>query len=331
MGAEATGGRSPSSLAGLVSQSALSLAPEPVLSTSDGDASALDAPNPEIPGFISTGAIAEADPSLLPWDEPQRYVVQEGDTVTAIASNFGREPETLLYANPTIRENPHNLSIGDEITILPVDGVLHIVEDGDTVASIAEKYHATPDQVMSYPANGLQAVDSALVAGAEVVVPGGRMDITIPPLIQVSRGPAGGSSWAPSPSFGGPLVGTGTFHIAAYGRITTWFSGWHPGIDIANSYGTAIYAIDSGTVEVAGWYGWAGNAVVVDHGNGYESLYAHMQSVNVGVGQSIQRGQILGTIGCSRGAGGRCTGPHLHLETYYNGGRVNPCALGVCP
>jgi murein DD-endopeptidase MepM/ murein hydrolase activator NlpD len=157
------------------------------------------------------------------------------------------------------------------------------------------------------------------------------MDITIPPLIQQVRGPAGGSSWAPSPNYGGPLVGTGNFHIAAYGRITQWFSSWHPAVDIANNYGTPIYAIDSGSIEIAGWDGWAGNAVVIDHGNGYESLYAHMQSVGVAPGQTVQRGQIIGTIGCTRGVGGRCTGPHLHIETYYNGARINPCSLGVCP
>jgi murein DD-endopeptidase MepM/ murein hydrolase activator NlpD len=330
VGAEAAGGRSPSSLAGLVGQSARSLAPNPVLSTTLTAAPEAD-PDADVPGFISTGAVAEADPSLLPWEEPQVYVVQDGDTLSGIAAQFGREPETLLFANPVIRADPHNLSIGDEITILPVDGVLHVVEDGDTIESVAAKYEATPEQIVSYPSNGLAEVSAALVTGAEIVVPGGKMEITIPPLIEVARGPAGGSSWAPSPSYGGPLVGTGTFHVASYGRMTTRFSGWHPGVDIANRYGTPIYAIDSGTAEVAGWYGWAGNAVVIDHGNGYESLYAHMQSINAAPGQTIQRGQIIGTIGCSRGSGGRCTGPHLHLETYYNGGRVNPCALGVCP
>jgi murein DD-endopeptidase MepM/ murein hydrolase activator NlpD len=129
----------------------------------------------------------------------------------------------------------------------------------------------------------------------------------------------------------GPVAGTGSFYTASYGRISNWFSWWHPAVDIANSTGTPIYAIDGGIVEKAGWHGWGGNTVIIDHGNGFESLSAHMSSINVSVGQTVQRGQIIGGIGCTYGWGGRCTGPHLHLELFYQGGRVNPCAYGVCP
>jgi murein DD-endopeptidase MepM/ murein hydrolase activator NlpD len=168
------------------------------------------------------------------------------------------------------------------------------------------------------------------VPGAEVVIPGGLMDIVIPPLVQYVTG-RNSAAWAPGANYGGPLVGTGAFHIGAYGRVTNGFSRWHPAVDIANGYGTPIYAVDSGVVEIAGWYGWAGNAVTIDHGNGYETLYAHMQQINVSAGQTVQRGQIIGTIGCTRGAGGRCSGPHLHLEAFFQGGYVSPCSLGVCP
>jgi murein DD-endopeptidase MepM/ murein hydrolase activator NlpD len=157
------------------------------------------------------------------------------------------------------------------------------------------------------------------------------MEIEIPMYIQIVRGPVGRSAVWASDGGHGPVVGSGNFHIAAFGRISQWYSGWHPGTDIANSTGTPIYAVDGGSVEVAGWYGWAGNAVILDHGNGYESLYAHMNGVNVVAGQTVQRGQIIGTIGCTRGYGGRCTGPHLHLEVYYQGSYVNPCSVGACP
>ncbi len=282
-----------------------------------------------MPGFISTGAIAEADPSLLPWDQPQRYVVQPGDTVSGIAAKFGRDPETLLYANPSIRDDPHSLSVGDEITILPVDGVLHVVVEGDTIDALAATYKANASDVVGYTPNGLKDALQALVPGTEVVLPGGVMDIVIPPLVEYVSG-QGSQVWAPGPNYGGPLVGSGSFNLAAYGRITQGFSRWHPAVDIANGYGTPIYAIDSGVVEIAGWYGWAGKSVTIDHGNGYESLYAHMQDINVSSGQTVQKGQIVGTIGCSRGAGGRCTGPHLHLEVTFNGQHVNPCSLGAC-
>jgi murein DD-endopeptidase MepM/ murein hydrolase activator NlpD len=284
------------------------------------------------PGFISPGPIAEADTSLLPWDEPEVYIVQEGDNITSIAAEFGLDPETLLFANPAMRENPHSLSIGDTITILPVDGVLHIVEDGDSLEGIAEEYGSSVADIVSYTPNGLTP-ESQLVAGAELVVPGGEMEIEIPSYAAFvgASGPVGRSAVWASDGGNGPVMGTGSFHIAAFGRITTWYTRWHRGIDIANGIGTPVYAVDSGSVDVAGWYGWAGNAVILDHGNGYESLYAHLNSISVGTGQTVQRGQIIGTIGCTRGYGGRCTGPHLHIEVYHHGSYIDPCTVGVCP
>jgi len=282
-------------------------------------------------GFMSPGPIAEADPSLLPWDEPQSYTVQAGDTITGIASQFGIDAEALLYANPSLRDNPYQLNPGDVLTILPVNGVLHVVAEGDTLESVAEKYQVTAQDIAEYAPNHL-GPDGVLVAGAQIVVPGGQMEVSIPSYYQMVSGSSGydAGDWSPSGPVG-PVAGTGQFYIAAYGRVTQGFRRYHPGVDIANHTGTPIYAVDGGSVEAAGWLGWAGNAVVIDHGNGYKSLYAHMSSLNVATGQAVQRGQIIGGIGCTRGRGGRCTGPHLHLEIYYNGARVNPCSLGVCP
>lgn len=283
-------------------------------------------------GFLSPGPIPEADPSLLPWEEPQSYVVQAGDTITGIASQFGIDAEALLYANPSLRDNPYKLNPGDVLTILPVNGVLHVVTEGDTLDSIAEKYQVTAADITAYAPNNLGA-SSALVPGAQMVVPGGQMEVKIPSYYQMVTGNEGYGSageWSPGGPVG-PVAGTGQFYIAAYGRVSQGYRRYHGGIDIANRTGTPIYAIDGGSVEAAGWLGWAGNAVVIDHGNGYKSLYAHMSSLNVARGQGVQRGQIIGGIGCTRGRGGRCTGPHLHLEVYYNGSRINPCSLGVCP
>ncbi len=284
-------------------------------------------------GFMSPGPIAEADPSLLPWEEPQSYTVEAGDTITGIASQFGIDAEALLYANPALRDNPYKLNPGDVLTILPVNGVLHIVAEGDTLQSIAEKYQVTADDITAYAPNHLDP-ETALAPGAQLVVPGGQMEVNIPSYYELvtgnSSGDGAGGNWAPSGPVG-PVAGTGQFYIAAYGRVTQGYRRYHPGVDIANRTGTPIYAVDGGSVEAAGWLGWAGNAVVIDHGNGYKSLYAHMSSLNVARGQAVQRGQIIGGIGCTRGRGGRCTGPHLHLEMYYNGARVNPCSLGVCP
>lgn len=96
----------------------------------------------------------------------------------------------------------------------------------------------------------------------------------------------------------------------------------HGGTDIAASYGTAIYAADSGTVVSSsdGWNGGWGNYVMIDHGNGMQTLYAHMSSRAVSVGQTVSRGQTIGYVGST----GMSTGPHLHFEMYVNGARIDP-------
>ena len=94
----------------------------------------------------------------------------------------------------------------------------------------------------------------------------------------------------------------------------------HTGIDIAASSGTPIAAAGSGRVILAETYGGYGRAVVIDHGGGLATLYAHQSSIAVSVGQRVERGATIGYVGCS----GSCTGPHLHFETRENGARVDP-------
>ncbi len=94
----------------------------------------------------------------------------------------------------------------------------------------------------------------------------------------------------------------------------------HTGIDIAGGSGTPIAAAGSGRVILAETYGGYGRAVVIDHGGGLATLYAHQSSIAVSVGQRVSRGDIIGYVGCS----GSCTGPHLHFETRENGAKVDP-------
>lgn len=300
------------------------------------DASGADGSNPpgEDMGFLSPGPIAEADTSLLPWEEPQTYTVEAGDTIGGIAAQFGIDTEAVLFANPSLVKNL-TLKPGDVLTILPINGVLHVVAEGDTLDTVAAKYKVESAEILAYIPNNL-AAGSELVPGTQLVVPGGMMDIEIPTYSQMVGNTGNQAGRAPAQTWnsgGGPLpgVGSGQFYLAANGRLTQGYKRYHRGVDIANRTGTPIYAIDGGTVVLAGWWSWAGNAVKVDHGNGYVSLYAHMSRVDVRPGQAVQRGQIIGGIGCTRGRGGRCTGPHLHLEVYYQGAPVNACRLGVCP
>lgn len=311
---------------GLWARQATAFIPSPVLDTvaAGGNREANDDTRP---GFVSPGAIAEADQSLLPWDKPEVHVLKYGDTLSSIAAAYGIEPLWLLWANPDIQKNPDNVALGTELTVLPMKAVVHIVKEGDTVASVAETYGASAEDIVTYAANGL-AEGGALTAGARVIVPGGESDVRFPqPVVEMA--PRSIPSWSQEVA-GVPAVGSGSFGVAAYGRITSTFTRRHRAVDIANRTGTPIMSTDGGTVVVAGWYGWAGKAVKIDHGNGYVSLYAHMSSINVSPGQSVQRGQVLGGIGCTRGRGGYCSGPHLHLEIYFQGRPINPCSVGAC-
>lgn len=122
-----------------------------------------------------------------------------------------------------------------------------------------------------------------------------------------------------------PLIGT-------LGELTSYFgprpasdtngigSTNHGGIDLAASTGTPIAALASGLVTIAGWYGGYGNAVQIDHGNGMSSLYGHMSSVGVSVGQQVGTGQTIGAVGST----GNSTGPHLHLSMFQDGVAVDP-------
>ena len=123
---------------------------------------------------------------------------------------------------------------------------------------------------------------------------------------------------------------TGTFRWPTSGRITSTFGGRaspggigstnHKGIDIANSYGTAIYAADGGTVVYAGWMSGYGYLVQINHGNGYVTYYGHNSSLLVSVGQKVYKGQQIARMGST----GNSTGNHCHFEIRYNGVAKNP-------
>lgn len=94
----------------------------------------------------------------------------------------------------------------------------------------------------------------------------------------------------------------------------------HTGIDIASNQGTAVYASDGGTVTLAGWNGGYGNCIMIDHGNGYVTLYGHLSSISVSEGQNVTQGSTIGAVGST----GNSTGPHLHFEVLKNGTRIDP-------
>lgn len=241
------------------------------------------------------------------------YVVQRGDTVIGLAQRFGITPETILAANSSLAGNPDLLQLDQELLIPPVSGVLHTVVAGDTLSAIAQRYQVSVEAIVGYKENGLEA-SSILQLGQKVMVPGGVM-----PLAAARPAPASGSVAAPSSAY----RATGRFLWPTTGTITQGSWARHVAIDIGTPTGTPIYASDTGYVLEAGWSNVGyGQYVILDHGNGYRTLYAHMSTIIARKGQWYQKGQKIGLVGST----GRSTGPHLHFEIYKNGVIQNPLA-----
>lgn len=225
-----------------------------------------------------------------------RYVVRQGDSLSAIAKMFGVSVNTIVWAND-IRGGL--IKPGDELIILPISGVKHAVVKGDTLRSIAAKYKTDPKEIIQY--NGLSE-DAILAIGDVIIVPDGILASlpSAPRVTSLLRG-AGG------PNYDGyylrPILG---------GRKTQGLHGYN-GVDLANYLGAPILAAAFGEVIIArssGWNGGYGNYIVVTHDNGTQTLYAHLSNLLAYQGKKVVRGEIIGYIGAT----GRATGAHLHFE-----------------
>ncbi len=246
------------------------------------------------------------------------YTVQEGDNIALIAQRFNLQPSTIVWANKEVEEDPNILLIGQVLNILPTDGVLYEVQPNDTLSGIAERFKVKMEDIIAYPLNNL-ANGANLVPGQRIIVPGGVKPTPrrMVGVNQPRRMVPGTRYIGPAPSF----VASGTFIWPARGYLSQGYHSQHRAIDIANATGTPIVAADGGYVTFAGWspvgYGYM---VTLDHGNGFTTLYAHLNQWYVNPGQSVVPGQVIGAMGST----GRSTGPHLHFEIRYNGALLNP-------
>ncbi len=260
--------------------------------------------------------------------EVLRYTVQRGDSVFGIAKNFGLEPESILWGNyDTLNDDPDMLQPGLDLNILPVDGVLYQWQEGDTLDSVAAEFEVDPREIVDWPGNAIDPVVPEIKDGAVLVVPGGKREFRQWLVPIIARGNAGvGAAFGSggcTGDFSGGAFGSGAFIWPTANHFLSGNDYWsgHLAIDIAAGEGALEWASDSGVVVYAGWSGGGyGNMVMIDHGNGYQTLYGHMSAVTVQCGQSIGQGQTIGYSGST----GNSTGAHLHFEVRSNGGFINP-------
>jgi len=246
-------------------------------------------------------------------DKILEYTVQEGDTLSSIANKFDISIDSIRWQNNL--QSVGSIKVGQVLQILPVAGVIHKVQKGDTVHSIAKKYDASAQAIVDFPYNTFVNDETfELAIGQSVIVPDGvkPSEVLWSPVARVRQ---------ITPD-AGTVVASGAFVWPTGGTITQRFAWYHPGIDIANRAAPSVLAADAGRVVVAGWpdgYGY-GNRVVIDHGNGYRTLYGHLSQIWVSVGQTVNRGDAIGKMGST----GRSTGIHLHFEVTLNGAYLNP-------
>lgn len=262
------------------------------------------------------------------------YVVQPGDNLFAIAERFNLRPETILWGNyEVLQDNPQFLRPEQELVILPVDGTYYQWVLGDTMEQVAAFFNVAAQDIANYPGNRFDMAEvetgsGGPQAGDWVIVPGGTRELRDwgPPAITRSN-PASAAYYG-SGSCGAiyeGAIGTNSFIWPTVSRTISGYDynpSIHPGLDIAGPEGNAVYATDSGVVVYAGWseYGY-GNLIVLDHGTGWQSAYAHLSAVSVACGQSVALGTVIGAVGNT----GNSTGAHLHFELRSElYGKVNP-------
>ena len=225
----------------------------------------------------------------------KNHVVKPGESLWTIASKHNINIDTLIGANDI--NDMNQIMPGDELTILPVRGIMYRIGPGDSFSNLVSKYDLDKEEVMQ--ANNIRNSDQ-LSQGQNIILPGAK------------------------PEFGYQDRLNQMFIRPVQGRISSPFGPrWgrhHDGKDYAVPIGTPVKAAGGGRVVYVGWSSGYGNTVIVQHQQGMRTLYAHLNSFNVSSGQRVNRGQVIARSGNT----GRSTGPHLHFEVRVNGRPVDP-------
>jgi LysM repeat protein len=246
-----------------------------------------------------------------------KYTVQAGETISEIAKKFGITSQTILWQNSLGERSL--IHEGDVLEILPESGLAHKVTSGQNLGAIANKYDVEVEEIVT--ANNLFDVNDIKI-GQQLLIPGGvktspyvakpTYASNVPKVSPISK-----LFVPPSQS---ATAGTGYLWPAGVRRISQYYSWRHRGLDLAGPTGTAIYATDGGTVTYSGWSNGYGYNILIDHGNGVKTRYAHASKLHVSVGEKVAKGQTI----MSMGSTGWSTGPHLHFEIIIGGDKKNP-------
>lgn len=260
-------------------------------------------------------------------DKVLNYTVKSGDNISSIAHKFGIKVSTILWANNL--NVKQTIQPGQRLDIPPTDGVFYTVKKGETLVEIADLHDIEVGKIRAYNPiknNLIQPGQKLFLPEAKRIYiaakPANKTPSTKPNKVNVGKSayPNNTTTNTSAPS----SIGI-TFRRPTQGILTQGFHRGHYGIDIASKMNTPIYASASGKVvkSATGWNWGYGNYIVVDHGNGIETLYAHNNVLKVSAGDTVKKGQLLALMGNTGNVRGR-TGIHLHFELRINGRKVNP-------
>ncbi len=252
--------------------------------------------------------ISEEAAKQGPRDKVIDYIIEQGDTLSGIAQKFDISVATMLWSNNLTYYSV--IRPGKTLKILPTTGLLHEVKKGESLSAIAKKYKSDIDKILE--ANKLTSADQVAI-GSNLIIPDG-----VKPAAIIT------THTTPSSIFNPPKTTNSNTKLlwpTNAHRITQYYWWRHAAIDIGAPTGTPIYAAESGTVETSGWSrGGYGYYIIINHGNGIKTLYAHASKLLVRKGEKVSRGQTIMLMGST----GWSTGSHLHFEVRVNGYKQNP-------
>ena len=247
---------------------------------------------------------ARAQETIIEPAKVRMHTVQNGETLASIAEQYMIDVDTLQAANINLNAEIHE---GDQVVILPSRGMLHAADMGDTLWSIANLYGVGVATIMT--ANSKSSEELAI--GEKLFIPGGKKPENSERQLARADAPVSRSTGE-------------RFVVPTVGELTSGFGyRWgrqHSGIDFANDVGTKVRAARTGRVIYAGWYSGYGYTLIIEHEQGYKTLYGHLSGAVIQDGQYVKGGQVIAYMGNT----GNSTGPHLHFEVLKNGVPINP-------